>query len=127
MKLKNVSTPPGRWPRGVRDFGIVLWVSFLAACVGSLIIFGLLDPEAMTNAWTENWDLGREWGYTLGFGFLWFVCLIAAALTIYMVRTGPQQGYASGLDPQRPVVEIKTADQGVPVLKEGKVVDHDEF
>jgi len=126
MTAQSATSIQGRWSCSRRDFGTVLWVSFLGACFGSLIIFGLLDPEAMTGAWTEKWDMGREWGYTLGFGFLWMVSFVASALTIYMVRTGPCSGYAAGLDPQRPVAEKRSSNQAVPGLKDGKVVGHDE-
>lgn len=106
-----------------RDIGIVLWVSFLGASLGSLIIFGLLDPQAMTGAWTEKWDMGREWGYTLGFGFLWMICIVTAALTLYMVRTGPESVHSENL---QPATGIKSPEQGVPGLKDGKVVGHED-
>ncbi|MCF6264332.1 MAG: hypothetical protein L3J24_12200 [Xanthomonadales bacterium] len=104
-----------------RDIGIALWVSFLGASLGSLVIFGLLDPQAMTGAWTEKWDMGREWGYTLGFAFLWVVCIVTAALTLYLVRTGPDSVHA-GVQ----VAGIKLPEQGVPGLKGGKVVGHED-
>lgn len=106
-----------------RDIGIVLWVSFLGACLGSLVIFGLLDPQAMTGAWTEKWDMGREWGYTLGFAFLWVVCILTAALTLYMLRTGPDGVNATSLPS---ATGIKSPEQGVPGLKGGKVVGHED-
>ena len=126
MTVQSTGSVQGRWSCSRRDFGTVLWVSFLGACLGSLIIFGLLDPEAMTSAWTENWDMGREWGYTLGFGFLWLVSFVSAGLTIYMVRTGPCSGYSAGLDPMRPVTHIKASEEGAPGLEGGKVVIHEE-
>lgn len=117
MNTQSTGTTQGHRSWSRRNFGAVLWVSFLGACFGSLIIFGLLDPEAMTGAWTEKWDMGREWGYTLGFGFLWMVSFITSALTVYML---------AGPNPQQPVVEVKTSKQGAPGLRNGKVVGHDE-
>lgn len=114
---------PGTSVNLKRDIGIVLWVSFLGACLGSLVIFGLLDPQAMTGAWTEKWDMGREWGYTLGFGFLWVICIVTAALTLYMIRTGPDGVNSANF---QPTTGIKPPEQGVPGLKGGKVVGHED-
>lgn len=122
----NSELVPGRWTSARRDMGIIIWISFLAACLGSLIIFGLLDPQAMTSAWTENWDMGRKWGYTLGFGFLWLITFISASLTVFMLRSGPRKGYSTGADGDRPVSQANETDANILDLKDGKVVRNDQ-
>ena len=87
---------PGRWSQKKRDIGIVVWVAFLAACAGTFVIFAVLDPEALNDAWVLPWEMGRRLAYSLGFLFLFMVGLVAAALTAFMIRTGPRRGHAHG-------------------------------
>lgn len=87
---------PGRWDQRKRDIGTVLWIAFLAACVGTFVIFAVLDPEALNDAWTLPWEMGRRLAYSLGFLFLFMVSLVASALTVFMIRTGPPSGHARG-------------------------------
>lgn len=87
---------PGRWSHKQRDLGIIAWISFLAACVGTFVIFAVLDPEALNNAWVLPWEMGSKLAYSLGFLFLLCVSALASALTVFMMRTGPQQGHYRG-------------------------------
>ena len=95
---RPVNQVPGRWTRRQRDIGVVIWVSFLAASVGTLIIFALVDPRAVTDSWSLKWEISSKLGYSLGFAFLWVVCFLASALTAFMMRTGPRRGHARGRD-----------------------------
>ncbi len=96
---------PGRWGQRKRDIGTILWVAFLAACVGTFVIFALLDPEALNDAWVLPWEMGTRLAYSLGFLFLFCVSLIASALTAFMIRTGPRRGHAHGKGkPPPPVI-----------------------
>lgn len=94
----NTSKPgiPGRWSHRQRDLGIIVWISFLAACAGTFVIFALLDPDALNSAWVLPWQMGRELVYSLGFLFLLLVALLASALTVFMLRTGPRGGHYHG-------------------------------
>ncbi len=87
----NDAGAQGRWSMRKRDIGIALWVAFLAACVGTFVIFGVMDPEALNDAWVLPWEMGRKLAYSLGFLFLFIVSLIASSLTIFMIRTGPHE------------------------------------
>ena len=87
---------PGRWNRRKRDLGIIVWISFLAACAGTFVIFAVLDPEALNEAWVLPWEMGRKLAYSLGFAFLFCVACLASALSIFMVRTGPRRGHRRG-------------------------------
>ena len=109
---------PGRWSRGKRDLGIMVWVAFLAACAGTFIIFAVLDPEALNEAWVLPWEMGRRLAYSLGFAFLFFVALIASGLAVFMVRTGPRAGHVTGQG-RRPPPEIKSPDENNPNLDLG--------
>jgi hypothetical protein len=109
---------PGRWSQKKRDIGTMLWVAFLAACVGTFVIFAVLDPEALNDAWVLPWEMGRRLAYSLGFLFLFMVSLIAAALTTFMIRTGPQRGHAHGSG-HPPVPETHPPEENNPDLDLG--------
>lgn len=64
-----------------RAVGVVVWCSFLAACGATMVFFGLLDPLIL-------WNGDRRTAYALGFFFFWAVTACAAALAVYMARTG---------------------------------------
>jgi hypothetical protein len=87
---------PGRWSQRKRDVGTVLWVAFLAACIGTFVIFAVLDPAALNDAWVLPWEMGSRLAYSLGFLFLFCVGAVASALTAFMIRTGPGRGHAHG-------------------------------
>jgi hypothetical protein len=105
----------GRWGQRARDFGLVIWVSFLAASVGTLVIFAVLDPDALNDAWVLPWEVGRKLAYSLGFLFLFCVSLLASALTVFMIRTGPSPGHRAGRGP-RPPPQVKHAAADDPEL-----------
>jgi hypothetical protein len=85
-----------RWNRKQRDWAVVLWIAFLSAAVGAFILFGLVDPLDMVAGWADEFDIGVRLAYGLAFVFLYLVCLLSAALTMFMVRTGPSEGHAKG-------------------------------
>jgi hypothetical protein len=109
---------PGRWSRRKRDIGIVFWISFLSACVGTFGIFAVMDPDALNDAWVLPWEMGRRLAYSLGFLFLFIVSLIASSLTVFMIRTGPARGHASG-EGRRPPPEIRSSHENNPDLDLG--------
>jgi hypothetical protein len=95
---------PGRWSQNKRDIGTVVWVAFLSACAGTFVIFAVLDPEALNDAWVLPWEMGSRLAYSLGFLFLFCVSLVASALTTFMIRTGPPRGHARGKGKPPPVI-----------------------
>jgi hypothetical protein len=109
---------PGRWDQRKRDIGTVLWIAFLAACVGTFVIFAVLDPEALNDAWVLPWEMGRRLAYSLGFLFLFMVSLVASALTVFMIRTGPPSGHAHGRG-KPPQPEIRSPEEDNPDLDIG--------
>ncbi len=106
---------PGRWGMCKRDFGTALWIAFLGACLGSFVIFALLDPEALNEAWVLPWEMGSRLAYSLGFLFLYLISLFASGLTIFMIRTGPRRGHARG-EGRRPAPEIRSPEENNPDL-----------
>ncbi len=59
----------------------MLWSSFLAAGVASMLFFAAVDPLMLRDAGPQRFEnLSREAGYGLGFLFFWALAAGAAAL-----------------------------------------------
>ncbi|MEJ1961656.1 MAG: hypothetical protein WDO56_08980 [Gammaproteobacteria bacterium] len=70
-----------------RTIGVVVWCSFLAAAVGTMLLFAFLDPGAVQHGALPSWWTDRHTVYALGFFFFWLIGACSAALTIYMAHT----------------------------------------
>jgi len=106
-----------RWTMRQRDWGVVLWVAFLAAAVGEVLLFALVDPLDLVNAWTARFDIGSRLAYSLGFAFLYLLCLLASWLTMFMIRTGPRRGHSRGQG-ARPKPELRDPDPIISDLED---------
>jgi len=115
MKSDDSQIGAGRWSMRQRDFGVALWVAFLAASFGTFVLFGIIDPSELENAWMQQWEISRKLAYGIGFGFLFIVSLIASSLAIFMLRTGPGVGHSKGRG-QRPLPEIRDPAENNPDL-----------
>ena len=111
---------PGRWNQRKRDIGTVVWISFLSACIGTFVIFALIDPnpDAFSDVWVLPWEMDSRLAYSLGFLFLFIVSLISSALTVFMIRTGPRRGHVRGKGRRKPP-RIKSPDENNPDLDLG--------
>jgi hypothetical protein len=98
-----------------RDFGVAVWIAFLAASAGTFVLFGTIDPSEIENAWMQQWEVSRKLAYSLGFLFLFLISLLSSWLTVFMIRTGPRRGHASGTG-QRPLPEIRDPSKDNPDL-----------
>ena len=79
---------PAPLSRLAQDIAIVLWPSFLAASVATMVCFAFLDPQWLGDAAsTPAWLQSRMAGYALGFFFFWVTGTVSSALTLYLVRT----------------------------------------
>jgi hypothetical protein len=83
----------GAWPRFREDLGVLLWASFLAACVATLFFFAYFDPVLLAHdVAPPAWLADRMTGYAAGFFFFWAVCTIASFLTAYLIDTRSSDG-----------------------------------
>ena len=98
-----------------RDWAVVFWVAFLSAAAGAFVLFGLVDPMDMVNAWADQFDIGVRLAYGLAFAFLYLVCLLASSLTMFMIRTGPARGHSSG-EGGRSLPQVQDPSQSNPDL-----------
>ena len=79
------------WPPPLPAVAAVGWSSFLAACLGSLLCFALLDPLQLIGADSGAMRAGpnRLAVQTLAFFFFWLIAAVAGALSVYLTQTGP--------------------------------------
>ncbi|HYM41163.1 MAG TPA: hypothetical protein VET46_00215 [Steroidobacteraceae bacterium] len=86
-----MSAPPPREAHrrpSTLDVALIVWPSFLAACVASLLFFATVDPELLRDAGPRLLaGLDREAGYALGFLFFWGIGALASTLSVYLIRT----------------------------------------
>jgi hypothetical protein len=70
------------------DAGIVIWASFLAACIATMVFFAFFDPLLLVDDRAPpSWLRDRMTGYTIGFFFFWITCALASAFTALLVDT----------------------------------------
>jgi len=70
----------------LRKFGLVLWPSFLVACVMEMVFFTLFDPIEM-HLLGNPLAMGRQAVYSIGSFCFWIMAAAASTLTIYLAST----------------------------------------
>ena len=76
---------PQPLPRGA-ILGAILWPSFFAAGVATVVFFALFDPVELQAQLLPGWTISRELGYTLGFFMFWIACASASLFTWILLR-----------------------------------------
>ena len=68
----------------IQRAGAVLWPSFFAACVATMVFFAFVDPTELGTITFPQMDITREWGYTLGF-FMFWACTFSSSLFTWIL------------------------------------------
>jgi hypothetical protein len=69
-----------------RATGAIIWSSFLAAALGTMLCFAFLDPLAIAAGDLPAWWTSRRAVYAMGFFLFWLIGLVAAALCWQLAR-----------------------------------------
>ena len=104
-----------RWSMRQRDWAVVFWIAFLSAAAGAFVLFGLVNPLDMVSTWADEYDIGVRLAYGLAFAFLYLLCLLASALTMFMIRTGPSRGHLEGKG-RRSIPKVEDPSRSNPDL-----------
>src|SRR5450631_2799673 len=92
MTARNPGGNDDRNSRPLVYIALVLWPSFLAASVASLLFFAAVDPQLLRDAGPRIFDdINRDAGYALGFFFFWAIAALASGLSVYMIRTARRE------------------------------------
>ncbi len=69
-----------------RRFGVVVWPSFFAAGVASVVFFAFVDPLALRDITFPDLALTRQAGYTIAFFLFWSATAGASLFTAILLR-----------------------------------------
>ena len=70
-----------------RLIGIVVWVSFAAACVATALFFAAFDPLDIIDKSTFPLDWGRTECYSVGFFLFWTLTASTGSMVAWLVVT----------------------------------------
>jgi hypothetical protein len=80
--------PPDPQPLpGIQRWGAVVWPSFFAAGVATMVFFAMFDPAELSRIAWVGVELDRKWGYTIGF-FLFWACTFSSSLFTSLLLRG---------------------------------------
>ena len=66
--------------------GAILWPSFCAACIATIVCFGLIDPLALRDLTFPDLHISRETGYAIGFFAFWAATASSSLFTWILLR-----------------------------------------
>lgn len=90
--MVNEEYPGARkWSRNKQAVATVIWISFLAASVATMLFFAVFDPTELMATFDADMDIGRQGGYAIGFFFFWMISAGCSAITAWLVRTAPKR------------------------------------
>ena len=70
----------------VQRIGAIVWPSFFAAGVATMVFFAFVDPLALRDMTFPELALSRESGYTLGFFAFWIATAASSLFTWLLLR-----------------------------------------
>ncbi len=80
-----------QWSRNRQAVATVVWISFLAAAVATMLFFAVFDPVELAASLDEELEIGRQAGYAVGFFFFWVLFAFCSGVTAWLVRTAPKR------------------------------------
>jgi len=86
----NTDESSRRWTRRRIEVGAIVWSSFLAACIATMVFFAFFDPlELGRDDAPPAWMTSRMTGYAIGFFFFWMATMASALLTAFLLESLP--------------------------------------
>jgi hypothetical protein len=70
----------------VQRLGAILWPSFFAAGVATMVFFAFVDPLALRDMTSPSLPLTRGLGYTIGFFTFWLSTASSSLFTWILLR-----------------------------------------
>ena len=95
-----MSAIPDPAPRPLAQrLGAVLWPSFFAAGVSTMVFFAFIDPLQLRNMTFPDLALSRGLGYSIGFFMFWIATAASSLFTWILLR--PASRFNRALPPDR--------------------------
>lgn len=84
-----VPSAPGQqpWSRRAQRIASVIWPSFGAAVVATMILLTFFDPELLGVAMMPEREITATTGAGICFFFFWFIGLLSSSTTMFLRRT----------------------------------------
>ena len=78
--------------------GAILWPSFFAAGVATMVFFALVDPLELRDMTFPEVEITRSMGYTIGFFMFWLATASSSLFTWLLLR--PASRFNKSLPPE---------------------------
>ncbi|NZA28533.1 hypothetical protein H0E84_19350 [Luteimonas sp. SJ-92] len=82
-----------------QKLGAILWPSFFAAGVATMVFFAFVDPLLLRDMTFPSLPMTRGLGYTLGFFTFWVATASSSLFTWWLLR--PASRFNRALPPER--------------------------
>ena len=82
----------------VQRVGAILWPSFFAAGVATMVFFALVDPLELRDMTFPEMEITRSMGYTIGFFMFWLATASSSLFTWLLLR--PASRFNKSLPPE---------------------------
>jgi hypothetical protein len=95
---QDSAAPTERLERGIQAWGLILWPSFLAACVLEVLVFAMVDPAGLHwpgQVGALSVPPSARAIYTVAFFAFWAVCLLCSRLVLWLAESGPPRAPAA--------------------------------
>ena len=66
--------------------GAILWPSFFAAGVATMVFFAFVDPLALRDMTFPHIEISRGLGYSIGFFMFWMATAVSSLFTWILLR-----------------------------------------
>lgn len=87
MTTEHAPQPFDHPPRTMAQrLGAILWPSFFAAGVATMVCFALIDPLALRDLTFPDLAIDREAGYAIGFFAFWCATASSSLFTWILLR-----------------------------------------
>ncbi len=84
----------------IQRVGAILWPSFFAAGVATMVFFAFIDPLQLRDISFANIPINREAGYTIGFFMFWLATASSSLFTWILLRPASRFNQPLSKDPQ---------------------------
>lgn len=95
MTTEHAPQPFDHPPRTMAQrLGAILWPSFFAAGVATMVCFALIDPLALRDLTFPDVAIDREAGYAIGFFAFWCATASSSLFTWILLRPASRFNHA---------------------------------
>lgn len=86
--MTGISRPPADHPPRplVQRIGAILWPSFFAAGVATMVFFAFVDPLTLRDLSFPSLQMSRGLGYSIGFFMFWLATASSSLFTWILLR-----------------------------------------